>query len=93
MELAEPIAEELVDELKRRRVVFGLLPSVYEDEQIALQQPADIKHRLLIDRAKYFLDRGDHVQAASTLQTLLRTSDMSARDYHAQHVDMLAVQT
>ncbi len=82
LQLAEPIAKELVNELKRRREVFGLLPSVYEDEQIALQQPAGIKHRLLIDRAKYLLDRGDHVQAASTLQTLLRTSEMSARDYY-----------
>ena len=80
VELVEPIYEPMVDELKTREQVFSLLPQVCEDESVAMQQPAVIKHRLLIDRAKHFIVAGDHLEAARTMDMVMSFKDLSPGD-------------
>ena len=81
-QLKEPIQPDLLDELKLRRDVFALLPRVYMDETVALRQPPRVRNRLLIDRAKHFIQQHDVHEAVRSLESLLDTEQLFPQDYY-----------
>ena len=77
LDLSEPIPDELHQELLLRGEVFPLLPSVYENIELAFDQRPAVTHRLLLDRAKFYLVQGNHREVATTMQRLLDLDNLS----------------
>jgi serine/threonine protein kinase len=82
LDLKEPIPPHLAEEIEIRTIVFPMISSVHDDMELAFGQPQKVMERLLIDRAKFFIEENDIREAARTLSRLIEQENLTPSAYY-----------